>query len=50
MAKTSILKLVFVDIWSVTPTFYFFLIVSHLEKNLGFIEKKILIAQTQRKP
>ena len=28
----------------------FFLFVFHLEKSLGFVFKKILITQTQRKP
>jgi len=46
MAKTSLLKLVIVVIWSVTPLFLFFLFVFLLKKSSGFVFKEILITQT----
>jgi len=41
LAKTSFIKLVIVVIWSVTPTFHFFLFVFILEKSLSFVLRKL---------
>jgi len=49
MSKKSLLMLVFVVILSTTHIL-FLVFISHHEKSLDFVLKKVLITQTQRKP
>jgi len=56
MAKTGVLKLLFVVYWFVTSTLYFYYFYLFIfftfypEKTFGFIFKKILITETKREP
>jgi len=46
MAKKGFLVFIIVIIWSVTPTFYFFLFILHLAKSLDFVLETLPITQT----